>query len=113
MTNPQALTAAARAMARQEFAGANFDHWRDDAKEELLGKAEGIITAYLNALPPINEGKVTAIIALIRGACTDWDDKPQADGEEPRSILNCYEMRQIADTIQHLSAKLAEQGEGK
>lgn len=44
-----------------------------------------------------------ALIAELEGWCTDWDDKPMKDAEEPRSIPTCGELRRLAEALRSTS----------
>ncbi len=112
MTNlsSQALTAAAKALAAEHHeAHGNDTHEAEyvDRRHALfIDRAEIAITAYLNALPPISEGIVERLRAMVGTGGTLWftGRSTRAMGED---ILNA------ADTIQHLSAKLANHAAGQ
>lgn len=94
----EALTAAAKAM-EPFFSGA------DKAYGEHELAAQAAITAYLNALPPISEGLEEMRLRLTTMIAPEHKGYPthyaNPDGPDAWAL------------IEHLSAKLAEQGEGK
>lgn len=46
------------------------------------------------------------LVQRLRNAATDWDGSQMVDGEPPRDILNCKDVRAIADEIERLRACL-------
>jgi len=48
------------------------------------------------------------LVQRLRNAATDWDGSQMLDGAPPRDILNCKDVRAIADEIERLRAEVAE-----
>ena len=49
----------------------------------------------------------TELVERLRAACIDWNDTPMQDAEEPRVILDCATMREAADGLTAITAKVA------
>lgn len=45
---------------------------------------------------------VSEVIAGLRNAVTDWDGSQMVDGEPPRDILRCRDLREAADALERI-----------
>lgn len=66
--------------------------------------ARAAITAHRNAM---SEG-VGELVERFRDMCRDWNGEQIVDGSTPRYEPSCGDIRQAADTITALQARLAE-----